>query len=169
LLKFPVRLIAVFLMIACADTRVSRSSDAKQQGESLSTQAAGRGNGSESADAHFTLVSIDSFPLPVHYPEGEETCEKTFYAGSYDIGPATWASWDSVAVRCPSRLARMQGAPSRYSGTIERKGDTLYLSRRRDTDGVMLEIDRAFIRGDSLVTGGEQWGLPRVYIRTRQK
>jgi hypothetical protein len=168
LLKFPVRLIAVFLMIACADTRVSRSSDAKQQGESLSTQAAGRGNGSESADAHFSLVSVDSFPLPVHYPESQSTCEETIYAGSYDIGPATWASWDSIAMRCPPKLAHMQSGPTRYSGTIERKGDTLDLFRA-GKDGVMLPMARAFIRGDSLFTGGEGFDVPRVYIRTRQK
>jgi len=166
LLKFPVRLIAVLIVLACADARVPRSSDAKQQGESLTTQPAAKGHASETADAHFTLVSIDSFPLPFHTTAA--VCEMTIYAGSYEIGPATWASWDSLAKRCPPKLARLQDQPSRFSGTFERKGDTLYLSRRA-TDGAVLPMDRILIRGDSLFSGGDVWGAPRLYIRTRQK
>jgi hypothetical protein len=155
------------MILGCADARAPRSSDAKQQGASLSTQAAGRGNGPNVADEHFSLLSIEGFLLPVHDTGLAFHCERTVYAASYDIGAATWASWDSVALKCPPEAPR-RNRPSRWSGSIRRARDTLYLSMR-DTDGTVLPIDRVFIRGDSLLTGGEMWGESRLYLRTRQK
>src|SRR5262245_32318052 len=115
--QVPARLISVFIILACADARVPRSSDAKQQGESLSTHAVAQGNDSGIAVRHFTLVSMSGSPVPVHHDRGNDyPCEETFYAGSYDIGPATWASWDSIARRCPPAWAFREREPSRLNG-----------------------------------------------------
>lgn len=149
----------VFLLgvgLACGEKRAAVSREVQPPASAPSTQT------------QFRLLTINYVPIP-HEVKGEAgECDEMVREGTYTINGEAWSAEDVVERTCPEALAFRLKQPTKWNGYLHRVGDTIAFLTK-DSAGTEMELGRGVLRGDTLVTGGEDFGPKRVYVRTKPR
>jgi hypothetical protein len=123
----------------------------------------------DAASQRFDLISVDSLPLPQHDSVGwGEPCDKTTYAGWYELTGDNWKMGADYSSTCPAISTGGKHRVVRDSGRVRRRGDTLTFVRFDPHLGDTLEIQEALLRRDTLRAALNPSQGPReLYVRRR--